>query len=206
MPALPGPLIVVTDRHQAASPVTEHVARIATSGATWVWLRDRDMPARERADLARALQAILVPLGGTLTVGADPALAAAVGAGGVQVRGPDAVAEARACLGPTALIGVSAHGLAEVRAARAVGADYATLSPIFASASKPGYGPALGLAGLGEAASCGLPLIALGGIARENASACMGVGAAGIAVMGGMMRAADPAAEIRALADALRSG
>ncbi|GJE54134.1 thiamine phosphate synthase [Methylobacterium thuringiense] len=101
------------------------------------------------------------------------------------------------------VVGVSAHSLGDVRRAREAGADYATLSPIFTTASKPGYGPALGLDGLHEAAAIGLPVVALGGIAPEHAVACREAGAAGIAVMGGIMRAADPAAATRRYLQAL---
>ena len=61
-----------------------------------------------------------------------------------------------------------------------------TLSPIFASASKPGYGPALGLERLAEVAAVSpLPVIALGGIEDEGSvRACLDAGAAAVAVMG----------------------
>ncbi|MDX1421679.1 MAG: thiamine phosphate synthase, partial [Kiloniellales bacterium] len=72
----------------------------------------------------------------------------------------------------------------------------ATQSPIFATASKPGYGPALGLAGLAEAAAAGLPVLALGGVTAERAPACLRAGAAGVAVMGAVMAARDPAAAV----------
>ena len=111
-----------------------------------------------------------------------------MGAAGVQLGDAAAVAPARARLGRGALLGVSAHSLAEVRAAREAGADYVTLSPIFLTASKPGYGPALGLAALGEAAAL-MPVVALGGIDIEKASACFMFGAGACAVMGLVMRA-----------------
>lgn len=127
--------------------------------------------------------------------------------GEADVDGPpplsQRIAAARNRLGPHALVGVSAHGTAEIRAASEAGADYATLSPIFASASKPGYGPALGLDGLREAAAIGLPLVALGGIDSGNARACLEAGATGVAVMGALMRASDPEAETRLLLEAL---
>ncbi len=74
-----------------------------------------------------------------------------------------------------------------------------TLSPIFATASKPGYGPALGLGALAAAGRIGLPVIALGGIGVATAAACRREGATGMAVMGGLMRATDPAAHTRDL-------
>ena len=116
------------------------------------------------------------------------------------------IAAARAGLGVEALAGISAHTMSDIRAAAAAGADYATLSPIFASPSKPGYGPALGLGGLRAAAGLGLPVIALGGVDSGNARRCLAAGAAGVAVMGGLMRARDPEAETRRLLDALRAG
>ncbi len=86
----------------------------------------------------------------------------------------------------------------------AAGADYVTLSPIFLTGSKPGYGPALGPAALARIARrVGLPVLALGGVGPENARACLSAGAAGVAVMGGVMRAADPGAAVRELLAAL---
>lgn len=193
------PLLVVTDRHGAARPLAETVRAAVAGGARFVWLRDRDLDPAERRDLARALAEILRPVGGTLVVGGDAALATESGAQGVHLPGAagiEAIGAARARLGDTAVIGASAHAPAEIAAAEAAGADYVTLSPIFPSASKPGYGPALGLATLSAAASAGrLPVFALGGIDAGNARACRAAGAAGVAVMGGVMRAADPCAE-----------
>ena len=80
--------------------------------------------------------------------------------------------------------------------AHAAGADYVTLSPIYQSASKPGYGPPLGLDAIKRAAQIGIPILALGGIAASNAAATMNAGAAGVAVMGSVMAAEKPAAVI----------
>jgi thiamine-phosphate pyrophosphorylase len=71
-----------------------------------------------------------------------------------------------------------------------------TLSPIFATASKPGYGPELGLAALTHAARHGLALLALGGVTPQRARECVAAGAAGIAVMGEVMRAAGPPSRV----------
>jgi thiamine-phosphate pyrophosphorylase len=117
-------------------------------------------------------------------------LADEIGADGVHLSANAPIAAARARLGAGALIGLSAHHEADVARAAAEGADYATLSPIFASASKQGYGPALGAAALARAAAHGLPLLALGGITAERADDCLRAGAAGIATMGDVMRAA----------------
>ncbi len=194
---LPGRLLVVTDRHQAPAPLPEVVEDLLGAGARWIWLRDRDLPPDERRALARDLAARVARHGGTLTIGADVALAAACGTG-VQLGAGDDVGAARRRMDDAALVGVSAHGLDDLRRARDAGADYATLSPIFPSPSKPGYGPALGLealAALHEAV--GLPVLALGGVTAAEARACRDAGAHGIAVMGPAMRGG--AAEIAAL-------
>ena len=101
---------------------------------------------------------------------------------------------------------MSAHNIAEVTAAKIAGADYVTLSPIHPSASKPGYGPALGIVTLRAVASIGIPVVALGGMASDNAAEARANGAAGIAVMGGVMRADDPAATTRSLVAAFDIG
>lgn len=200
------PLLVVTDRHGAPRPLPETVQAVAAGGARFVWLRDRDLDRAARRALALDLFAILAPLGGRLVIGADVALAVETGAHGVHLggaAGAAGVAQARAVLGPKALIGVSAHSPIEVAAAAEAGADYATLSPIFLTASKPGYGPALGLSALEACRTLPIPVFALGGVGSGEAPACLGAGAAGIAVMGGLTRAADPQAQTRALLQTL---
>ena len=70
---------------------------------------------------------------------------------------------------------------------------------IHQTASKPGYGPALGTQAIAQAARTGIAVVALGGMTADNAAAARQAGAPGIAAMGGVMRAANPAAVIRTL-------
>ena len=132
--------------------------------------------------------------GGLLSIGGDIELAAEVETGGVHVRDVAGIVQARQTLGPSALIGMSAHGMADVTNVRLAGADYVTLSPIFPTDSKPGYGPALGIGALRAAAECDVPVLALGGVTADTAAACLAAGARGVAIMGEIMRADDPAA------------
>jgi thiamine-phosphate pyrophosphorylase len=126
----------------------------------------------------------------------DPRIARETSFFGVHLPASGDVRAARASLGPAAWVSASAHNLDEVLAAAAAGVDAVTLSPVFASASKPGYGPALGLEALVESARRNLvPIIALGGITdHSRLRVCLEAGASGVAVMGVIMRAAAPAA------------
>ncbi|SMH48276.1 thiamine phosphate synthase [Azospirillum agricola] len=194
MPPFP-PLLVITDRKQAIRPLPELAGDLFELGVRWLSLRDKDLPDSVRLDLARALVGRARRWSALVTLHGDPALALAAGAAGVHLPDggdtPDALAAARALLGPGALVGVSAHDAAGLARAAAGGADYATLSPIFPSASKPGYGPWLEADGLRRmAAGAGLPVIALGGVESPDAArACRRAGAAGVAAMGLAMRA-----------------
>ena len=193
------PLLVISDRGQAMRPLVEVAAAAFRGGCRWFSLREKDLPAAERLELLRALIALGREFGATVAVHDDVAAAVAAGAGGVHLPGGGDPAAARRQL-TSGLIGVSAHTPAEAAAQLRAGADYATLSPIFLTASKPGYGPAVGPAALAEAARLAPgPIVALGGIDAGNIAACLAAGAGGIAVMGEVMRAADPEAAVRQL-------
>lgn len=207
MPLLPfPPVLAITDRHQAALPLPEVATALFAAGLRWLSLREKDLDPAEQVDLARRLVACARPWGAVVTLHGDPALALAAGAAGVHLPdGGDPAARvdlARRLLGREALVGVSVHGISGLRRAVAAGADYATVSPVFASASKPGYGPPLGIGGLRHlVVGAGLPVVALGGIDAAGAAACVAAGAAGVAVMGAAM--GDPgrlAATLRAIA------
>ena len=102
-----------------------------------------------------------------------------------------------------ALLGRSCHDRDEVDRAGAEGCDWVTVSPVRLTASKPGYGPALGTAGL--AALTGGPAVyALGGLTAADARPCLDAGAVGLAVMGAVMRAERPDAVVGELLEALR--
>jgi thiamine-phosphate pyrophosphorylase len=196
---LPAPLQVITDRHQARAEIEAIADAVGHGGGRWLMLRDKDLGATERARLATRLVEIAWRHGMLLSISADIDLAHRLGAG-VHLQSAASVGAARQRLGPRAVIGVSAHGQSEVAAAGAAGADYVTLSPIFLTGSKPGYGPALGPAAIAAAAKLGTPILALGGIAVERVGPCLAAGAGGIAVMGEVMRSTDPC---RTVADLL---
>jgi len=193
------PLLVITDRHQARRPLPEIAAALFAGGCRWLSLREKDLAAAERLALLQSLVELGRPYGAVVGVHDDVAAAAATEA---ALHLPDGVvpAEARRRLGAKALIGASCHDAAGIARAAAAGADYATLSPIFVSTSKPGYGPALGLAALAAVSRVTtLPIIALGGIDEAVIAEVIASGAAGAAVMGAAMTADDPQSLMAAL-------
>nr|WP_231134323.1 thiamine phosphate synthase [Motilibacter deserti] len=188
-------LLVLTDRRQCQRPLVDTVAAAVQGGARGVVLREKDLPLDERLRLAERLRAVLDPVEGLLVLaGAVP------GAAAVHLAAADRLPDER-----PALVGRSCHDVAQVLAASEEGCDYVTVSPVFLTASKPGYGPALGLDGLAGLvrAAPGLPLVALGGIDPHTAAACRAAGAAAVAVMGAVMRAEHPDREVARLIAAL---
>ena len=197
------PLLVISDRSQARRPLAELAEAVFRGGCRWFSLREKDLPAEERRALLAELVALGRHYGATIMAHEDIDAVVAAGAAGVHLPGGSDPAAARRHL-PRALIGVSCHSAEEAAAQLRAGADYATLSPIFLTDSKPGYGPALGLDLLAAAAATATgPVIALGGIGPDNAGQCLAAGARGIAVMGEVMRAADPGVAVRHLLAAL---
>jgi thiamine-phosphate pyrophosphorylase len=193
------PLLVISDRHQARRPLIEVAQKAFAGGCRWFSLREKDLPTKERRDLLAALVELGRRFGARVTTHDDVAAAIAIGADGVHLpRGGEPCA-VRAIF-PRGLIGSSAHSAHSAAALLRAGADYVTISPIFPTASKPGYGPAIGLDGLARtvAATPG-PVVALGGITPDNAGLCRAAGAAGAAVMGEVMRAGDPEATVARL-------
>ncbi|GLY00860.1 MULTISPECIES: thiamine phosphate synthase [Actinoplanes] len=175
----PGGLVVLTDRRSAAGPLTEVVRAAVRGGAGWVILRERDLGYADRTALATRLRSLLPPRR-LIVAGVDP-----LGGTAVHLTGSDPVPDG------VPLVGRSWHGTESLS-----GVDYVTASPVYPTESKPGYGPAIGL----TFRRPGVPWLALGGIdSADRAAACAVAGAAGIAVMGALMRSASPEALARTL-------
>jgi len=188
-------IVLLTDRRQARRPLVEVVEAAVGGGLRQVVLREKDLPRDERAALAEALRAVLADVDGQLIVaGPDPLGGSAVHLAAAGPYPPPGLA----------LVGRSCHDEAEL--SRLTTERYAMVSPVFPTPSKPGYGPPLGLDGLARlVARSPVPVLALGGVTPGNAAGCLAAGAAGVAVMGAVMRADDPAAVVRDLRGATLS-
>jgi thiamine-phosphate pyrophosphorylase len=202
---LPSRLLVITDRKAAKRSLEDVVAAALRGGCRWLSLREKDLAHAERVALLGRVIALAQPFGATVSVHGDVEAAEATGAG-VHLPAGGSPEQARARLGKGALIGLSVHSAREAGAADPA-ADYVTLSPIFGSISKPGYGPALGVQGLADAvARACVPIVALGGVSADNLAPCLAAGARAVAAMGAVMAAADPEAATAALVRALEAG
>jgi len=194
------PLLLVTDRRQARRPLAEVVGAALAAGCRWVSVREKDLPEDDQIALARTLLPMTRRHGARLTVHGDAALAKTCGVDGVHLPSGSDPAAARALLGPGKLIGVSIHTVTEAEAIDPAVVDYAIAGPAFETASKPGYGPEIGRKGLAEIARAArVPILAIGSLNAVRAAEVLAAGPVGIAVMGGIMRAADPGQEMRAL-------
>jgi thiamine-phosphate pyrophosphorylase len=194
------PLLLVTDRHQARRPLPEVVAAAITAGCRWVSVREKDLPEDEQITLARMLAPVAWRHGARLSLHGEAALARAANADGVHLPAGSDPAAARRLLGPDKLIGMSIHTVTEAEAIDPAIVDYGIAGPAFETASKPGYGPEIGRLGLGEIARAArVPILAIGGLNATRAAEVLAAGPVGIAVMGSIMRAADPGREMKAL-------
>lgn len=191
-------------------PLDEVVAAALRGGVTLVQLREKALGDAELVEAARALKGRLAPLGVPLILNDRVEVAKAAGADGVHLGQDDLdAARARQILGPDGLIGVSA-GTAEEAARVDKGcADYVGIGAVYATATKPDAGPAIGIAGLAALALtlAPLPVVAIGGIGLRQAAEVMAGGAAdGIAVVSAICGAQDPEAAARTLRREIDAG
>ena len=188
----------ITNRHLVEGDFLAQIERVAAMELVdWIIVREKDLRVEEYRTLFAKVARIAHKGGkkclahGRIALG----MMSELGADGIHLP-LDALREWRAASGrrsaPQAgavqLVGTSAHSAAELAEAAALGADYATLSPIFATACKPGVAP-LGTAAL--AAACQkspIPIFALGGIGMDKLDACIEAGVAGCCMMSELMR------------------
>jgi thiamine-phosphate pyrophosphorylase len=181
----------------------ETVEAAVRGGATMVQLREKDTPRPELIRLGRELLAVTRRYGALLIINDHPSVAQEIGADGAHVGREDPpVAEARALLGPQAIIGASCYGdVGRAVAAEHDGADYVAFGTPFPSPTKTKRTD-LSLEIFRQVKQhVKVPVFAIGGITIDNVQPVIDAGADGIAVVSGVFGAADVEAAARALAE-----
>lgn len=193
-------LYLITDS-DADGRLAERVAAALRGGARVVQYREKSRPAEQQAAVARQLAGLCRQAGALFLVNDSPQLALACGADGVHLgQGDDSVGAARALLGPDKLIGVSTRTVDQALAAQSEGADYIGLGAMFPTGSKDDA-ELVGVERLRAVrAAVRLPIVAIGGITRENATEVVDAGADAMAVISAVMADPAPALAARELA------
>ena len=183
-------LYAITDRHQCApTSLVDVVSELLDSGVKAIQLREKDLSDIALIKLAQPIAAACHNYEANLFINTHTCIARDVGAAGVHLpANAEPVGSVKAETGDHFYIGCSVHSLDAAKKREVEGADFLTYSPIYPTASKPGYGPAVGTARLAEVVEgVKLPVFALGGITPARVPECLTAGAFGVAVMSGVM-------------------
>jgi thiamine-phosphate pyrophosphorylase len=201
-PPLPH-LHAITDERIARRPDLDDLARdLAAAGGADLALhaRGRALTGLEHYELAERLT---VYPSTRLFVNDRLDIALALNAEGVQLGHAGLPPRAARQLNPRWWIGRSVHDVPGAEAARAEGADYLVVGPVYATATHPDRAP-LGLERLRDIARLGLPVIAIGGVTAARAGEVKAAGAYGVAAIRALWDAAEPGAAARQMLEELR--
>ncbi len=163
--------------------ITDRNLRGVNQRVEWIQIRDKQLPARELLSLTRHV--ISVAPESKIIVNSRMDVALAAQAHGLHLPSDSPPPHMFRKIAPAGfLIGVSCHTIDEVKRAEQESADYVLFGPVFTPISKTSGLAPRGLDALAEAtSSVKIPVLALGGITRENSGDCMKAGAAGIAAI-----------------------
>lgn len=196
-------VVWITDGSGDGERIAAIAEAAAAGGLRAIQLREPAMKARDQVTLCERLRATLAPSDGLLLVNDRVDVAACAAHGAHLGRRSIPPSRAREIAGVGSVLGYSAHDAEEIAWAISQGVDYVSLSPVCATTSKPAVEP-LGMqraaALTGESI---VPVVWLGGMDRRTAAAAAAFSPFGIASMSGIANAPDPAAEVRALREAL---
>lgn len=190
-------LYVITDEDLCPGRTHLQIAEAAIAGgARIVQVRDKSATDRDFFRTAVQMRKLTAEAGALFLINDRVDVAAAVRADGVNVGQTDLpVQAARAVLGPSAIIGVSAEDVNQARQAEIDGANYVGFGPVFATTTKIDAGPVSGLDALAKVcALVDIPVVAIGGIGAKNIGDVAVAGVACAAVISAVVCAEDMAA------------
>lgn len=202
-------LVVITDGRGDLARLEQVIDAAVRGGARCVQLREPNWSARHYLEACERLLPLCERVRGVLLVNDRLDVVAARACHGAQIGHrslPPAIA--RDVVGDRAVLGYSAHDLDELDRAAAGGCDFAMLSPVWPTTSKPGL-PHLGPARAAQMTGVArLPVVWLGGIDVAQAAEAAAVPPprrpVGVAVRSAVLSAADPEAAARSLLAAVR--
>jgi thiamine-phosphate pyrophosphorylase len=204
-PAVDLRLIVITDGALAAPRTVIDVVRSALrAGAPAIQLRDKQATARELLEQATLLRALTRQHGARLFINDRLDVALAAQADGVHLGPRDIpLAAARSVAPLPFLIGVSTDDPEAAANAQRQGATYIGCGAVFGTSSKDVGGEVIGTAQLKRVVDAvRIPVVGIGGVDESNVDAVAASGAAGAAVIGAVMKAADVERAVRTLLNA----
>ena len=204
-------LYAVTDRSWLdGQPLSRQVERALQGGVSFLQLREKELNREEFYEEAKVIQALCRKYHVPFIINDDVELAVKIGADGVHVGQNDMAARAaREKLGPDRIIGVSARTVEEALEAQRQGADYLGAGAVFHTGTKK---DAVGMDHRVLREICGavqIPVVAIGGVTRENILQLKGTGISGVAVISAIFAQEDTEAaarELRALAEEAVNG
>jgi thiamine-phosphate diphosphorylase len=183
-------ICLVTDR-QRMIPATDAglvrlIASASAAGVDVIQIRERGRDDRELVALTRQIVAVSTGTRAKVIVNDRADIAIAAGAAGVHLRADSVPADRIRPIAPAGfLVGRSAHSVTEARAAADSGVDYLVMGTVYTTKSKPGATVRSGLSQLREVCrTVSIPVLAIGGISKDNVSEVAAAGAAGVAAIG----------------------
>lgn len=199
-------LYAVTDRAWTGKQtLCEQVEAALKGGVTCVQLREKELDEAAFLREARDIRALCRRYGVPFIVNDNVEIAAACGADGIHVGQEDmAAGEVRRRVGEDMILGVSVHTVEEARQAVRDGADYLGLGAVFPTSTKRDVGqmPNEVLRAICDAVE--VPVVAIGGINRDNLPKLAGSGVDGVALVSAIFSAEDiegACRELRALSE-----
>jgi thiamine-phosphate pyrophosphorylase len=184
----------ITDIGFSGLSHAEQVERLAAGGATFVQMREKNLPPAEFFGQAMTAVELARRLSVRIIINDRADIALATKADGVHLGQHDLPPEAaRRILGNDAIIGYSTHNLDQAERALTMPIDYLAIGPIFATTSKSDTEPVVGLDGLRSVVrrANSLPIVAIGGISFENVHAVIEAGATSAAVISALLAEKD---------------